>query len=502
MKTNLFFLNVLLLLFFMSACSNDDDAISQEFAVAFENPSASFSPTDINKEIVIVFAPKATSDGVLTISYTLDNAIYGEAGDFTTLPSGETGKITLPFKAGDNNVTIKVNKLKNPIEGDTKLIRFAIDNVSLTDGTISGNINLELSFAETAALGAVLAPNVGGVNYTNSVFIDLSSQKTTDVRRDAWEIAFHSGTENNVFLNSSLRVTAAELSEFTDLNQVTSATAFSSALELQVYNPFTQQTETKIINTIKDYKEGVKQSYSMYGTYADHLDGSETAISTISTTAEDNKVYLVYMGSEIPTEPGSRSTNHSGDDRGWYKIRVFMDGDNYKLQYAKLEATTFKEATITKDTSLNVVAFSLTNSNAVAVEPAKENWDLNFAGVFGAENGPTYTDYVIHNTLGGTGLYQVTTYKVEDDVTTEFNVPSYEAFKLTDVDETALNYQARNIIGSGWRNPFAGPVAVVNNDRYFVIKDAAGNYYKLRFNAVVNADNERGNPKLEYALLQ
>ncbi len=501
MKTNLLLIKALVLLLLVSACSNDDNPTVQEFAVAFENPSASFLATDSDKNITIVFAPATTTNGVLNISYSLNNATYGVEGDFTTIPSGETGVISLPFNAGDTQVTLTVNKLKTPIEGDTKSINFSIDTVSLTNGTISGNVSLELSFTETAALGGVITPEIGGVNYTNSVYIDLSGQNTTTVRRDAWELAFNSGSENKVFLNNSLRVTAAELSDFTDLNVISSATQFSPALEIDVYNPFTQQAETKIVNTIEEYKEGVKQSYSMYGSYADHRDGSETAISSISSTDDDNKVYLVYMGSEIPTEPGSGSTNHSGDDRGWYKVRILMDGDNYKLQYAELEATSFKEEIISKDSNYNAIAFSLKEEKTVSTEPAQDKWDIYFAGVFGAENGPTYTDYVLHNTLGGTGLYQVTTYEVVEGVTTNFDVPSYEDFSLTDVEETSIDYDTRNIIGSGWRNPFAGPVAIVKDDRYYIIKDAAGNYYKLRFNAVVNENNERGNPKLEYELL-
>ena len=485
MKTNLFFTKVLLIFFLVNACSSENDTTPrQDFAVAFENPSASFLSTDDDKDITIVFAPAATSDGSITISYLLNNTSYGT--DFTTLPFGDTGSITLPFNSGDNTVSLKVNKLQNPIEGDVKSIDFSIDDVTLSNGIVSGNTSLNLSFTETAALGAVIAPNVGGVNYTNSVYIDLSAQTTTEVRRDTWELAFHSGTENKVFLNSSMRITAAELSEFTDLNAVTSTTSFSTPL---VFGDADEIT----VNTVEDYKIGVKQSYSMYGEYADYRDGSDTAISTISTTDDENKVYLVYMGAEIPTVAGEGSTNHSGDDRKWYKIRILMEGADYKLQFAELEATEFTEVTINKNNDFNTVAFSLINNTTVEVEPIKEKWDINFAGVFGAENGPTYTDYVIHNTLGGVSLYQVNT---GDDT------PSYKAFTLSNVDEASLDSQTRNIIGSGWRNPFVAGPAVVNDDRYFVIKDVAANYYKLHFTAVVNENGERGNPKFEYELLE
>jgi len=137
MKTNLFFIKALLILFLVSACSEDDNTTAiQDFAVAFENPSASFLSTDVDKDITIVFAPAATTDGTLTISYILNNASYGTEGDFTTLPSGGSGTIILPFSAGDSQVSMTVNKLQNPIEGDTKSINFSIDSVSLTNGFI------------------------------------------------------------------------------------------------------------------------------------------------------------------------------------------------------------------------------------------------------------------------------------------------------------------------------------------------------------------------------
>jgi hypothetical protein len=493
MKTNLIFIKALLLLFMISGCNSDDDAvIQQQFAVAFENPSVSFSTTDESKEIKVVFSRNAPETGTVTVNYTLDNAVYGTDADFTTAPSGETGTIDIAFKQGDTGTTFTFNKLKNPIEGVTKAVTFSISKVSVVNSTISGNTNLAVSFTESAALGGSITPKVGGVNYPNQVYIDLSAQKTTEVKRDTWEIAFHSGTENKVFLNSSLRVTAAELSQFTDLNAVTSASSFTPALT------FDEVT----VNTVEEYKAGVKQSYTMYGPYADHRDGSKTAISEISSIDEENKVYLVYMGSEIPTSPGSESINTTGDDRGWFKIRVLMDGDSYKLQYAELEATTFAEIIIDKDSSYNSVAFSLTSGSKVSVEPAKENWDINFIGVFGAENGPTYSDYVLHNTLGGTGLYQVTTYQVVDGVTTEFDVPSYENFTKDDIEEASLDYKTRNIIGSSWRTSGYPNPAKLKNDRYFIIKDIVGNYYKLRFTALVNQNNERGNPKLEYTLLK
>ena len=42
----------------------------------------------------------------------------------------------------------------------------------------------------------------------------------------------------------------------------------------------------------------------------------------------------------------------------------------------------------------------------------------------------------------------------------------------------------------------------VHTDRFFVIKDANGNFYKVLFRALKNDLGERGYPVFEYKLLQ
>ena len=43
----------------------------------------------------------------------------------------------------------------------------------------------------------------------------------------------------------------------------------------------------------------------------------------------------------------------------------------------------------------------------------------------------------------------------------------------------------------------------IKNDIFYVVKDAGGNYYKLRFTRLVDAQSgERGNPQFQYDLLE
>ncbi|HBU76951.1 MAG TPA: hypothetical protein DEF18_02515, partial [Muricauda sp.] len=123
-------------------------------------------------------------------------------------------------------------------------------------------------------------------------------------------------------------------------------------------------------------------------------------------------------------------------------------------------------------------------------------WDINLSGVFAyyGSQGPivaglTYSDYVLHNTLGDVGLYQVTI---------EEGVSSYANFSMNDVDESAFVYDNRAVVGSGWRDAFGG---VVNENVYYVLKDGDGNYYKFDFTAYTNTEGERGHYQFTYERL-
>ena len=133
------------------------------------------------------------------------------------------------------------------------------------------------------------------------------------------------------------------------------------------------------------------------------------------------------------------------------------------------------------------------------------NWDINFTGVFSYYQGGyglTYSDYALHNTLGEVGLYQVTTYAISNDVRTDFDVPAYADFSRANVEEASLVFNDHSTVGSGWRsvNIFTGDLNI-KDDRYYILKDASGNFYKIKFTAAVDNSGERGYPQFVYERL-
>jgi len=357
--------------------------------------------------------------------------------------------------------------------------------------------------------GGVIDPEVGGFNQPNRVFVDLSTGSQVAVNRDSWEIAVYNGSENRVYLNSALLVSAAELEGITDITTVTETTTLTSPLTLNALDPtFTPTTVT--VNTVAELMQGLPVNYYQYGdlnagiSFTDTKEGelTGTAFEEISTTDSENNVYIINLGNEIPTT-NNGTINTTGDSRGFMKVRVLTDGNSYTIQYAALSNTTnFSELTVSKDSNYNLTTVSLTDEQIATLEPISSNWDIDFGGVFsyyGQQGtlaaGLTYSDYSLHNTLGGVGLYPIT---VEDDTT-----PNYTNFTYDDITEASFVYNDRTIIGSGWRSvDFMTGETSVREDRYYIIKDTDDNYYKLRFTAVESQTGERGYPQFQYELLQ
>jgi hypothetical protein len=178
-----------------------------------------------------------------------------------------------------------------------------------------------------------------------------------------------------------------------------------------------------------------------------------------------------------------------------YKIRILRKGTGYTLQYAKVNETTFKTLDISKDAAYNFNFVSLEKGATVEAEPAKDRWDLKWGYSmyftnFGAGLIPYgFSDLVFINNLGGVEAAEVLT-----------TTATYDAFAESNLTGITFNKSA-DAIGSKWRVT-QGTIGV-KTDRFYLIKDPAGNIYKLRFISFHEKDGgERGKPKLEYKLVK
>ncbi|MGB4775058.1 MAG: HmuY family protein, partial [Daejeonella sp.] len=105
-----------------------------------------------------------------------------------------------------------------------------------------------------------------------------------------------------------------------------------------------------------------------------------------------------------------------------------------------------------------------------------------------------FSDLVFTNYLGGAQIAEVL---INDALT-------YDNFSESNIAQVTFSTE-RAAIGSKWRATSGpnGALPGVKTDRFYVIKDAAGNIYKLKFTSFILQDGgERGKPTLTYALVK
>ena len=361
---------------------------------------------------------------------------------------------------------------------------FILSFVSLIFASCSSNDDNSGVSPEPSVEGAVMKPNVGGPNEPNQVFVDLSANQQKAVQRDTWDLGFATGSDFRVIINGSVKMAVKQLNT-TNIDEV-------------------QQDDSSVavgFTTMADLGYVDNPTGILTGNGA----GEGTAIAEISATAADNKVYLVNMGFEVGTEtPEAGSVAVDGEARGWKKIRITRDGSDYVVDYADLADTTHKTVKVSKKADFNFTFLNLTSGQIVDVQPAKKQWDLAFSGFTNyypsGDSEITYyfSDFISSNILGGTKVYMVTS-------SSEEAAAEYEAFTKANVDETqfAASTTDQRIIGDTWREGGSRTASPsIHDDRFYVVKDADGNLFKIRFLALLNDAGERGNPVFEYELLK
>lgn len=325
--------------------------------------------------------------------------------------------------------------------------------------------------------GSVVSPHVGGATQPNQIWFDLSKGKEILTKRTDWDLALYTGNDFKVILNSSIMMAAAKIEGANNIDLVTQSDV-SALMQLVQVGSFNPDNE----HYIDDVKGNFPTGY--------------TAIESIKENEGQNAVYLVNMGKEIYTgsvPDGSVATG--GDSRGWMKVQIVRNSSGYKIKYAKLNDTTHKELLVEKNPSYNYNFVSITKDKEVFIQPEKKQWDLCFTvftNIISNSGSYVYADFVLNNNVGGVGAYEV---KVAAQTS---GTEAYNNFKAENIDPSKLVYNDQRVIGGNWRNPVGANGLEVYGDRFYVIKDADGFYFKLKFTRITNTLGERGYPQFEY----
>ena len=461
----IFIYTLLFSLSFLWSCSEENNPIGQDFVVAFKDASIDFSKIDNEKTINLIYSKVAERDGEIHIKVTEDKATYNV--DYSTSVAVTNQEIIIPIKKGETSTSFTFRNLIYPFDRSDKTIQFEITKIDYPSAIIQGYSSTKISFENS--IGGTMDVEIGGPNEQYQVYVDLSKGTQTKVKRDSWDLGFYNGTNFRVMLNTSIYMAVKALDE-TDLSKVTKASVGKLINEVAV-GTFTDSNKEYVDDPTGDILK--------------------TAITEIKES--DNPVYLLNLGYEVGTStPAVGSAAVAGNSRGWKKVKFIKKDEQYVMQYADLDDTTYKEKVIAKTTTHNFVHFSFTTNDIVNVEPPKLEWDLNFTvftNLITGNGSYGYSDYVVNNLKAGAKAYRV-------DVTNEI---TYEKFDETMIDETKFLDDQR-AIGDSWRQVTA-PQKLFS-DRFYIIKDAENNYYKIKMLAFLNASGVRGYPKFEYKLIK
>ncbi|HEY6504565.1 MAG TPA: HmuY family protein [Chitinophagaceae bacterium] len=462
-RSVLFSLSAIIL---FGACRKREGLSQPDNYVVFESNAQGITESENSIVVKVKLSRGTDKDIPLIINLTPQQAVYGT--DFTTMPAATGGSLSITVPSGNNEASFTVNKVAGVLyDGDEKII---FDLYSSGAPVLIGTTKqYTLSFAELVAANSTYMINGGGATYPNKVFIDLSANRQTGVLRTNWDLGFYTaaGADSfRVILNSSVGMMAKQINK-NDLNAVTAADTVGFSAEV-AYSPFAPITSQM---AYVDYPNG---------------DITRTAIGLVAATAADNKVFIVNRGAGVGTPAPAR---------GWKKIRIIRNGSGgYTLQHADIAATTFSSIEITKEDAYFFKYISFENG-AVSVEPQKKKWDIAwtyFGNVtnFGSGEVPyLFQDIVIQNRNVAVGRV----------LTATKEYVSFGETNLTDGTITSWN-TSQTSIGADWRRTTPSP-AQTWADRYYIVRDADNNYYKVRFTALTDG-GVRGYPSIEYALVK
>lgn len=465
MKKTLFFLFTLALLG-LSACSDDDDKVSlPDITVNFASSEIGLESDSTSANVVISLSRKTDVNLDVTVNLQPTGATYGT--DFTTTPASEASVLKVTVPAGSSSASFAVNKKEGANVDGADYVKFQITAISATSGfKIGEKANSILYFGPLFSKGDQITLNgrVGSNSYANSVYVDFSRNSQVAIDRKSWNLGFYNGNDFRVILNGADATTAISSGK-TDIAAVTLADA-DSVLNIGG-SPLTQEgLPFSIVDDLKGSLSG-------------------TVIAEVSEDAAKNQVYFV----------APESSKTSKDQ--WYKVKVNRSANGYTVQYAKVGDTTVKTVEVSKNAAYNFSFLSFDKASIVSVEPEADKWDLMWSYYTGDRgDGHVYflQDVVLINNIGGVQAGEVLTSTV-----------SYANFAKAHVANVQFSTD-KNMIGSTWRSTsaFGGGTLGIKNDRFYIIKDAEGNYYKFRFlkMGLNNDGGERGRPVIEYELIE
>ncbi|UII19673.1 HmuY family protein [Fulvivirga ligni] len=453
---------LLLSLTLIIASCGDDDSGPEPVSLNFENTTIGVSGSS-DATATIIFSRPAEVAGTLVVTITAGDLVYGASNDFFTAPAAENNVINIPFVEGEESVEITVSQGEALNIEEDKSISLAIAAEPSTDFLIGNNQSVTATFSENYVTpSAAVTADVGGEARDYFYFVDLDKFVMTKVNRNNYDLALESSGEGfNILLNASTLMLAQETEE-TEFTAITPEDTVGLSL----------QSSSNL-----DIPEGG----SMFSG-----DLSETVFYNWDVDGDLSNVYII--------DRGVTANGEGAESRGWKKVQISKDGNDYIVHAANIDGTDDQTFTISKSSDYSFKYVHLSNGE-VPVEPKANEWDILVRATSQfVQMGPTMSHIynsqaAYHNFFGSTKTARIDL--EESDKT-------YEDVSLADAT-SALNANEEdfNTIGISWRGLGENYSYVAYPDQVYIIEDANGNIFKLQFTSYYNNDNETG-PQFQF----
>lgn len=456
----------------LASCDDEDPPLADNL-VQFESDALGLTPDEESLTVNITLSREAAVATDIAIGAELNGVTYDT--EFTTDPAMQENTLTIAVPAGATQVSFVVNKKEGVFfDGDESIV-FTITSPG-QDLVVGERNALTVSFAEIVAAQGTMDPNVGGPQQPNKVFVDLSANRQSYVNRSDWDLGFYMAEgQFRVILNSSSSMMARALDK-NNLNDVTAADTIGWGVQLSTDAVFAAVTSGPPPAWIADAIDWIDDPTG-------NMEG--TAIAEISSNDADNKVYIINRGKNPDNSP-----------RGWKKVRIIRNGDGYTLQHADIDATSFTTVEVTREDA-HLFHYVKFETGVVPIEPEKDKWDIAFTVFTNTTplDATTFIPYVFSDVV------IQNRYNTETAELLIADTGSYEDFDDADLASVTFSTNQTNI-GANWRTTGGpGMTPGLKEDRFYLVKDAAGNIYKLKFTAFTQG-GERGRPQIQFALIK
>lgn len=471
------FLMALILLNY--GCEEPDPPLPDNI-LSFAVSEQGFDSNETSKAIPVITSRAVETTSQVTIAVIEGGVAYGE--HYTTEPAMDNGKVILTIPEGQMEVALTVKKVSNIFLEGNETLQFSVE-------TATGDIVVDKTKTTILKFGAILSQGdmmtIQGKldaeeKVVEPVYIDFSQNQQQRMAEMPYTLGFYCGDDFRVLLNNTDKVKATFAGKTyetakTDIKDVTLSDAD------EVINIGADGMMTPLDISAIDDATG-------------KLEG--TVFRKVSEKTSENKVYFVAIGTAPKEE--------------WYKVKVDRENKGYRVQYALIGSKEITTIDIEKKKGYNLVGLNLKTGKIVLREPESNKWDILYSPGMAVTamtmgGGPAtpkpyfMQDLIFINNLAGVQAAEISTEDIKKDGKIVVKGIAYTDFSNQHLNDVKFS-DDRSVIGANWRSVFKG----VNGKVFYVVKDVAGNVYKLRFlkMGVAGDGDVRGRPEMEYALVK